>query len=431
MLVRAAASRAVAAVLAGRSLETAVGRERERVATAEHPLLQELAFGTIRHWYRLEPVVRARLRKGLKARDNDVRAALVAGAYEIDCMRTPNHAAVDQWVEAARGLGKGWAGGLVNGVLRGLLRQGDALAPTGHAANDHGWPDWLARAIAADWPGNWPEIARSGTQRAPMTLRVNRSRTDRAAYAERLRALGIEATPVAAAPDALTLDEPVDVARLPGFDVGEVSVQDAGAQLAAPALAPLIGCRVLDACAAPGGKTAHLAEVGPDRAGLVAVEVDRDRAQRLRQELTRTGTEATVHVADVGATDHWWDGVAFDRILLDVPCSATGVVRRHPDIRLLRRPDDIDRLSERQAALLDAVWPLLAPGGILLYVTCSVLRRENAQQIEAFRARTPEAQPLAIAGQWGRSDGLGRQLLPGEQGMDGFYYARLQRGSPS
>jgi len=431
MVVRAAAARAVAAVLAGRSLETAVGRQRERVATDEHPLLQELAFGTVRHWYRLEPVVRARLRKGLKSRDNDVRAALVAGAYEIDCMRTASHAAVDQWVEATRALGKAWAGGLVNGVLRGLLRQGDALAPTGDPTGDHGWPDWLARAIAADWPEQWREIARRGTQRAPMTLRVDRSRTDRAAYAERLRGVGIEAASVPAAGDALTLDAPVDVSRLPGFDRGEVSVQDAGAQLAAPALAPLTGCRVLDACAAPGGKTAHLAELGPDRAALVAVEADRDRAQRLREELTRTGTEATVHVADVGAPEHWWDGIAFDRILLDVPCSATGVIRRHPDIRLLRQPDDIDRLSERQAALLDAVWPLLAPGGILVYVTCSILRRENAQQIEAFMARVPEAQPLAVADAWGRSDGPGRQLLPGEQGMDGFYYARLQRGSPS
>jgi 16S rRNA (cytosine967-C5)-methyltransferase len=431
MVVRAAAARAVAAVLAGRSLDTAVGRQRERVATDEHPLLQELAFGTVRHWYRLEPVVRARLRKGLKSRENDVRAALVAGAYEIDCMRTASHAAVDQWVEATRALGKAWAGGLVNGVLRGLLRQGDALAPTGDPTGDHGWPDWLARAIAADWPEQWPEIARRGTQRAPMTLRVDRSRTDRAAYAERLRGVGIEAASVPAAGDALTLDAPVDVSRLPGFDRGEVSVQDAGAQLAAPALAPLTGCRVLDACAAPGGKTAHLAELGPDRAALVAVETDRDRAQRLRAELTRTGTEATVHVADVGAPEDWWDGIAFDRILLDVPCSATGVIRRHPDIRLLRQPDDIDRLSERQAALLDAVWPLLAPGGILVYVTCSILRRENAQQIEAFMARMPEAQPLAVADAWGRSDGPGRQLLPGEQGMDGFYYARLQRGSPS
>ncbi len=424
---RAAAARVVASVVGGRTVEAALAQQRGHVAASEHALLQELAFGTVRHWYRLEPVVRQRLRKPLKRRERDLLALLVAGVYELDVMRTPDHAAVDAWVEATRALGKSWARGLVNAVLRAVLR-----APQDRPGHDdpgqaHGWPDWLAAALAHDWPDDWPAIAGAGTQRPPMTLRVNRRRTSRSAYRQRLAADGIEAHPARAAPDALVLSEPVAVACLPGFDAGEVSVQDAGAQLAAPTLAPKAGERVLDACAAPGGKTGHLADIAPDMAALVAVESDPDRAQRLRSGLARLGVQARIEVADVGDTSAWWDGRRFERILLDVPCSATGVIRRHPDIRLLRRPDDIAQLARQQAELLDAVWPLLAPGGMLLYATCSILRRENADQIAAFIARTPEARAAAWSAPWGRADGPGRQILPGEEGMDGFFYALVER----
>jgi 16S rRNA (cytosine967-C5)-methyltransferase len=429
MPVRAAAARAVASVVAGRALETALAQQRGPVAPREHGLLQEIAFGTVRHWYRLEPAVRRRLRKPLKRRDRDLLALLVAGAYELDVMRTPDHAAVDAWVEASQGLGKPWARGLVNGVLRGLLRAPAALAATGEGAVDYGWPEWLANRLAADWPADWPRIAASGIDRPPMTLRVNRRRYRVRDYLDRLAADGLAAQRHGAAPDTVVLDEPVPVERLPGFDAGAVSVQDAGAQLAAPALGPRSGERILDACAAPGGKTGHLAEIAPDIARLVAVEADPDRGERLRAGLQRLGVSAELRIADAAATDAWWDGVAFDRIVLDVPCSATGVIRRHPDIRLLRRPEDIAALVQHQARLLDAVWPLLAPGGMLLYASCSILRCENADQVASFLERTAQAGVAQWSPGWGRADGPGRQILPGEEGMDGLFYALLHRFS--
>lgn len=429
MPARAAAARAVAAVAAGRALDDALARARTRVAEGERALLQELAHGAVRHWLRLEPAVRARLRRPLKARDADLRALLVVACYELEGMRTPDHAAVDAAVAAAAALGKSWARGLVNAVLRGLLRTPGALAPPDDPGAAHAWPEWLARALAADWPGDWPALAASGTARPPMTLRVNAARTTRAAYRERLAAAGMGAHTAAPAPAALVLDAPVPVARLPGFDAGEVSVQDAAAQLAAPLLAPLGDCRVLDACAAPGGKSGHLAELSPPPAELVALELDAGRAERLRAGLARLGAAARVVVGDATDPRAWWDGRPFERILLDVPCSGTGVVRRHPDIKLLRRPGDIDALVDTQRRLLDAVWSLLAPGGMLLYTTCSVLRRENAGQVDAFLGRHPRAQVVPIEAAWGRPDGPGRQILPGEEGMDGFFHACLRQSA--
>ncbi len=425
--VRAAAARTVAAVAGGRTLEDALSGERPRVAEGERALLQELAYGTVRHWYRLEPVLRGRLRKPFKARDADVRALLLVALYELAEMRTPAHAAVDAAVAATGSLGRGkdWARGLVNGVLRALLREPDALAPPADPARAHAWPEWLAAILRADWPENWPAIAASGSARPPMTLRVNSRRADRAAYRERLAAAGIPARETAWAPDGLTLEEPVAVEHLPGFADGEVTVQDAAAQLAVPLLAPVAGCRVLDACAAPGGKTGHLAELAPPPAAIVAVESDPARAERLQDGLARLGVDAEIVVADAAAPAGWWDGRAFERILLDVPCSGTGVVRRHPDIKLLRRPEDLDTFAAQQQRLLDGVWPLLAPGGMLLYTTCSILRRENEAQIEAFLQRHPDARAQAPAASWGRVAGRGRQVLPGEDGMDGFYYACL------
>lgn len=424
---RAAAARAVAAVAAGRSLDSALEEARERVARHEQPLLQELAYGTVRHWLRLVPVIDTRLKKSLKRRDADVHALLVAGAYELDRMRTPPHAAVDAAVDAVGGLGKDWARGLVNAVLRAIQRDRSLLAVTDDPVRTHGWPQWLATALAEDWPDDRSALIASGTARAPMTLRVNRRRIARDDYLLLLEQEGFGARPHPYAPMALELDRAVTVERLPGFGEGLLSVQDAGAQLAAPLLDVRADMRVLDACAAPGGKTAHLAELDPPPAEIVALDIDGGRSQRLQTGLERLGVQAGVQVADAGDPGQWWDGRPFDRILLDAPCSGTGVIRRHPDIRLLRRPDDIGRLAEEQARLLDALWPLLAVNGMLLYATCSILQRENAAQVRAFLARQPAAAIRPIEADWGRDSEPGRQILPGEQGMDGFFYACLQR----
>ena len=421
---RAAAARALAAVADGRTLDDALARVRPTVAARDQALVQELAYGGVRHRLRFEPVLAARLKKPFKPRDRDLQALLLISLYELACMRTPPHAAVDGAVEAAPALGKGWARGLINAVLRGVLRDEAALAPPADPGRAHGWPEWLAGMVAGDWPDDWPAVAASGTARPPMTLRVNLARTTRTACLEKLAEAGIEARP-AAAPSAITLDRAVSVEAVPGFAEGLVSVQDAAAQWAAPLLSVPAGARVLDACAAPGGKTGHLAELDPAPDAIVAVESDAGRAERLRSGLERLGAAAQLIVGDAAEPDAWWDGRPFDRILLDAPCSGTGVVRRHPDIKLLRRPADIDALVETQARLLDALWPLLAPGGMLLYATCSILRRENARQVERFLGRHAAARALPIEADWGRIDGPGRQILPGESGMDGFFYAQL------
>jgi 16S rRNA (cytosine967-C5)-methyltransferase len=286
-------------------------------------------------------------------------------------------------------------------------------------------PAWLVGRITADWPADWEAVLEANNRQAPMWVRVNRRRSSPAAWAARFAAVGGEAQP-GPAPESLRLGHPVDVAELPGFSEGEVSVQDAAAQLAAGLLNPQSGEHVLDACAAPGGKTGHLLELAPE-ARVTALDADEDRAGRITDNLARLGVNARVSVADAGCPGAWHDGRPFDAILLDAPCSGTGVIRRHPDIKLLRRSEDIAVLAAGQDRLLDALWPLLRPGGRLLYCTCSILREENAERAEAFLRRHADAAAASLDGPWGRPDGPGRQILPGETGMDGFYYACLTK----
>ena len=332
---------------------------------------------------------------------------------------------VAETVAAVRPLRKPWAAGLVNAVLRSALRrraelealiEADAEARAAH-------PRWLLDWLRRDWPDDWPAIVAANNVRPPFTLRINRLRLDREAYRQRLATAGYDAGP-AAAETALTLSTPTDPAILPGFAEGWVSVQDAGAQLAASLLAARPGQRVLDACAAPGGKTGHLLECAPDL-DLTALDCDAGRLERVRDTLARLRLNARLLAGDARRPADWWDGARYDRILLDAPCSATGVIRRHPDIKLLRRESDIAALAERQQALLTGLWPLLRPDGRLLYVTCSVLRAENERVVAAFLATHPDAHEQPIVAGWGRVLSHGRQILPGESGMDGFYYAVL------
>jgi 16S rRNA (cytosine967-C5)-methyltransferase len=423
---RVAAARALAAILGGRSLSEVL--PVATVPARDRALLAELVFGTCRWFHRLDFYLGHLLGRPLKPRDADVRTLLLVGLYQLTELRVPAHAAVDETVGAARGLGKAWAVGLVNGVLRGFLRQRTALedAARGDPAAAYAHPAWLVERLQVAWPADWQAILEAANGRPPMTLRVNRLRADRAAAAQDLAAVGLRASPVPDVPSALVLEQPADVAALPGFAEGVLSVQDAGAQLAAPLLDPQPGERVLDACAAPGGKTGHLLEWCPD-AEVVAVDVDPGRLARVRENLDRLGLQAQLFAGDAAQPAGPWAGVSYDRILLDVPCTATGVIRRHPDIKLLRRPTDVADLVERQSRILDAVWPLLRPGGILLYVTCSLLPDENHLQIDRFLGRRGDASALAIEAPWGHPAGAGRQTLPGEQTMDGFFYARLQK----
>jgi 16S rRNA (cytosine967-C5)-methyltransferase len=293
-------------------------------------------------------------------------------------------------------------------------------------------PDWLLAEIQKAWPDNWQSIARELNQPPPLTLRVNLKRISREAYRQKLSSAGIGSSPHLYAPAALTLEQAVNVDALPGFVTGDVSVQDAGAQLASPLLKLEPGLRVLDACAAPGGKTLHLLELAQGNIDVTALDVDESRLERVRENLARSGDHLILKTADASDPETWWDGEGFDRILLDVPCSATGVIRRHPDIKRHRQPEDIDALVKRQAEMLQRVWRTLKPKGLLLYVTCSILPRENSEQIVAFLQNQADAQEVPLTVGWGLVQQAGRQVLPGEDGMDGFYFALLRKtGEPS
>ncbi len=427
---RAAAARIVAAVVpGGRALSSALPPGLETVAPEQRGLVQELCYGSLRWRIRLQAMLDHLLARPLRRRDADLQALLLIGLYQLQYLRVPPHAAVSETAGAARELGKPWGVRLVNAVLRRFQREADALGALvdRDEAIRLALPAWLVDRLRRDWPRDWRKIAGASNAQAPMTLRVNALRSDPTAYLERLRRAGMAGRPLACCRDAIELAEAVDVQRLPGFADGLVSVQDGAAQLACELVRVGPGMRVLDACAAPGGKTAHLLERAPEGMRLVALDIDPVRLQRVRQGLERLGLVAQLIAGDAATPEAWWDGALFDRILLDAPCSATGVIRRHPEIRHLRRATDIDRLVIRQQHLLQALWPLLRPGGRLVYATCSVLKAENETLVRSFLARRADACEDSVAATWGRATTPGRQILPGEDGLDGFYYACLEK----
>lgn len=427
--VRAAAARALVPVLTDQG--SLAGLDEHSVIARDRSLLKELCYGTCRRLPRLEALAGALLKQPFKKRDSDVHALLLVGIYQLLYMRIPAHAAVGETAGAARLLGKEWATRVLNGCLRRLQRESEELQAAvdldESVALEH--PPWLLNALRTAWPEQWRAIAAANNEPGPMTLRVNQHHNDREAYLQQLTEQGLSGHLCLHAPDGITLDAPCDVTILPGFEEGHVSVQDEAAQLSAallgPALAPRPGAHVLDACCAPGGKTAHLLEQFD--IALTAIDSDNQRLGRVDDTLNRLGLTAELQHADATQQD-WWNGAPFDAILLDAPCSGTGVIRRHPDIKKLRRKEDIRQLAKLQRQLLDNLWSLLRPGGTLLYATCSVLPEENAEQIKAFLDRTPDAKvttPNDVA--WGEPSGQGRQLFPAQSSHDGFFYARLEK----
>lgn len=400
---------------------------------ADRALTQELVYGTLRHLPRLEALTGFLLNHPVKPSDRDLEALILIGLYQLTELEMPPHAAVAATVEASRLLGKPEKAALVNALLRRFQRERDALLARAEALPSARWlfPEWLLASLRQDWPDHWEQIVVASNARPPMSLRVNRLRIDPRAYAGRLAAQGITARPIPATESGLMLDRPLPVQGLPGFAHGLVSVQDGGAQLAAELLDARPGQRVLDACAAPGGKTAAILERAGPGLDLVAIDSDPARIESLKENLERLGLSALVGQADAAdltrRSDIDWDDLAFERILLDVPCSATGVIRRHPDIKWLRRATDIPALCDLQRRILDSTWVRLAPGGRLLYVTCSLLAAENQDQIAAFLARTPQAREYPLPGDWGLPLGHGHQILPRTGGSDGFYYALLEK----
>ena len=425
---RLAAAKALAAVLTGKaSLNSSLPTQLDKVEDRDRGLTQDLAFGTARWQPRLAALAERLLQKPFKAADADVQALLLVGLYQLLYTRIPAHAAIGETVGCADKLKKPWAKALLNAVLRRAQRESsdifaelerDPVVRTAH-------PRWLQKSLKAFWPAHWEAICAANNAHPPMILRVNRRHHSRDAYLALLGEQGIAAQPCQYSRDGIVLEQACDVRGLPGFSDGWVSVQDEAAQLAADLLGLAAGQRVLDACCAPGGKTCHLLEAEPGLAGVVAVDLEEKRLVRVRENLARLGLEAQLIAADARDTARWWDGQRFERILLDAPCSATGVIRRHPDIKLTRQPDDIQALATLQGELLDALWPTLEVGGVLLYATCSTLPTENTEVIAAFLARTAGARELALDTQAGIEQPHGRQLLAQEGGHDGFYYAKL------
>jgi len=393
----------------------------------DRAFIQAMCFGTLRWYFRLDFILSKLLKSPLKPKDKDIHILALLGLFQLGFTRVKPHAAVNETVAAVGK--KTWAKPLLNGLLRHYQRElknlnncveKDQIAKTAH-------PAWLVSKIIEDWPDQSEQIFKENNRQPPMAIRINQSHLNRETYLERLKSDGIEAIPLEFCAGGLCLNSPIDIEALPGFADGTVSVQDSAAQQAAILLDPKPGNRVLDVCAAPGGKTLHITELCANLTDLIAIDINPTRLDRIRHNLERSGSSAKLLAADATDPSKWWDGRLFDRILLDAPCSATGVIRRHPDIKLLRRPEDITAVIKLQQKLLESVWPMLAHDGILVYSTCSILKLENECQILRFLNTHNDAKELPIETLWGFTNLCGRQIFPGDSKMDGFFYARLTK----
>jgi 16S rRNA (cytosine967-C5)-methyltransferase len=430
------AAEAVAQVLAGgATIDDALDVAGGRGAPPDRAQAMALAFGALRWHYRHRLLLKELLERPLPAKERIIEALLSVGLFQLTDARQPDYAVVSATVDATRWLGRPRFAALVNATLRRFLREREPIMARALASDQgrYAHPQWLIDRLRRDWPEDWASVLDAAQAAPPLWLRVNRLRSDVASYQSQLRAeTGQEAARAEGLPDALRLARPLPVERIPGFEAGLVTIQDAGSQLAADLLAGEAGMRVLDACAAPGGKATHLLERAGGGIELFALDIDCDRLERVRENLQRLGLAATTLAGDACEPGEWWDGRAFDRILVDAPCSGTGVIRRHPDIKFLRREADIAPLAARQLRILQRLWPTLRPGGLLLYATCSVLREENQAVVDVFLVGQPDARTVAKAQEkapaWvKRSPGGGLQLLPGPADTDGLYYALMAR----
>jgi len=422
----AAADILVEVVREGRSLTSALEQAfTNEFSAKDRTFIQAVCYGVLRWYWRLNPLLALLTRKPIK--DDRIRMIALIGFYQIGHMRVAPHAAVSETVEAVQY--DAWAKPLINAILRNYQRNREELesqldaSPSSALAH----PQWLYDKIRRDWPDQVESILKANNEHPPLTLRANLTKGSREQFQVKLNEAGMASLSLEQVPTAIVLVEATSTELIPGFKSGELSVQDAAAQIAATLLDLAPGQRVLDLCAAPGGKTCHILEACPELSELVALDVDAVRLERVKSNLTRGGLTAHLITGDATQPSSWWDGSPFDRILVDAPCSATGVIRRHPDIKVLRKPQDIARLAETQRMILEAAWTMLAPGGTLVYATCSVLRQENSDVISAFLGEHPEAKESLLPETFGQAQPHGRQILPGTDGMDGFFYARLEK----
>jgi len=423
--LRALAARVLLAVENGQSLSQCLPPALNQLSPEQRPQLQALCYGSCRWFHRLEGELNSRLKKPLRKPDRVIHHLMLVALFQLRFSEQATYAVLNETVEACKALDKPHLTGLVNGVLRRAEREGAPEPANDSSAFSH--PVWMVEKLRHNWPDDWQAILEANNQQAPMTLRVNARRFRRDEYLNLLKEAGIEAQATRFAPHGIQLQQPVPVDQLPWFADGAVSVQDEAAQLCTTLLDLQPGQRVLDACAAPGGKTCAILESEPALSEVVAIDESAERLPRIEENLERLDLTATLKQADAANTEQWWDGETFDRILLDVPCSATGVIRRHPDIKLLRRESDIVPLADTQLGLLRAMWDTLAPGGRLVYATCSVFVQENHRIIERFLKQQEQARLINIDADWGRDMAAGRQLLPDPNSHDGFFYAVLEK----
>ena len=425
--VRLAATQIVTQLLLGKgSLSSLMGPAQIQVADQDKSLLQELCFGVCRYHPQLQVYLELLMDKPLRNKDTDIQALILLGLYQLIHTRIPDHAAIGASVEVTRSLKKEWASKLVNGVLRQFQRDKESLTKIAAEKKifQSNHPQWLDGMFSKYWPQQWPDIIQANQSHPPFCLRINTNKIARDEYIALLVELNINASPTSLSPYGVRLENPCNPNTLPLFAEGLINVQDESAQLSADLLNLQPGLRVLDACCAPGGKTGHLLELQPDLQ-VTALELEERRLQRVRENLQRLNLRADIICGDATKPEAWWDGKLFDRILIDAPCSASGIIRRHPDIKILRKPDDIAKLADIQLELLQRLWPLLKPKGILLYATCSIMPKENTKIIEQFLKQQTDAVEDKIIAGWGLEQTCGRQLLPQVEGHDGFYYARL------
>jgi len=401
----------------------------EQLDDRDKAFCKELCYGTLRWYGRLEGILSLLLQKPFKAKDTNIKVLALTGLYQLIYLQTPDHAAVSETVNACIKLKRPWAKNTLNAVLRRFLRERDALEAQADAvlSVQYSHPSWLVEKLQNDWGDELTTILNANNQRPPMSIRVNEKVCSREEYLKELSNNDIETEQQPYNNVGLTLTRATNVEHLPNFWKGACSVQDSAAQLAASLLNIEKDQRVLDVCAAPGGKAAHILEASPNSIALTAIDIDEGRNQKVFENFKRLNVKGTVLTADGLEPGKWFDGKPFQRILLDAPCSATGVIRRHPDIKALRRPEDIANLVELQQQLLKSIWPLLDTNGVLLYATCSILADENSRQIERFMTQQADAHEISINAQWGRPCCVGRQILPGEDNMDGFYYALITK----
>jgi len=389
------------------------------------PPAKNLCFGVCRYYFKLSVIANHLLDK--KPKSNAVWVCILMGLYALIYAKEPDYAVVKETVGLLDKTPHQWGKNLVNAVLRRFCRERQTLLASlttdEHYQNNH--PEWFVQHIQEAWPNQWQTILEANDSHPPMHLRVNLQQTTREDYLNRLQKSNIEANALHHTETGIQLHQPCPVDQLPDFQKGIVSLQDEAPQLAISLLDLKPGQRVLDACAAPGGKTAHILEQEPKLERCIALDLDAKRLQRMRENLTRLRLSATLIKGDASHPKDWWDKTPFDRILLDAPCTATGVIRRHPDIKLLRTPEDLQAIVVLQQSILTALWPLLAPQGILLYATCSILPEENEQQIATFVAKNDNCRVISIDATWGEATAHGRQIFPGRSGMDGFFYSKL------